>query len=175
MYHRAYIGFKNSVRCSSAFSPDSLRKISCLFIAIYRVRKIPDSYKNSIMQLAESLNNDRQWNIGPICLLGAKEQLPMCHLFIQSTALFALSNITYYVFYVDKGEEQIDICLMLCFLLRISEQCSVCSELTNRPIMPATTCSFVTITAKFTTCVILPARSLFCRSFLPYFLLAKCL
>ena len=59
----------------------------------------------------------------------------MCHLFIQSTALFALSNITYYVFYVDKGEEQIDICLMLCFLLRISEQCSVCSELTNRPIV----------------------------------------
>ena len=58
----------------------------------------------------------------------------MCHLFIQSTALFALSNITYYVFYVDKGEEQIDICLMLCFLLRISKQCSVCSELTNRPL-----------------------------------------
>ena len=46
----------------------------------------------------------------------------MCHLFIQSTALFALSNITYYVFYVDKGEEQIDICLMLCFLLRINKQ-----------------------------------------------------
>ena len=32
------------------------------------------------------------WNNGPICLLGATEQLPISHLFIQSTALFAVSN-----------------------------------------------------------------------------------
>ena len=32
-------------------------------------------------------------NKGPICLLGATEQLPLSHLFLRSTALFALSNI----------------------------------------------------------------------------------
>ena len=30
---------------------------------------------------------------------------------------------------IDKSEEQLDICLIFCFLLRILEQCSICSEL----------------------------------------------
>ena len=55
----------------------------------------------------------------------------MTPLFIQNTVPFALFK--YYVFYFDKSEEQIDICLMLCFFLRLSEQCSVCSVLANRP------------------------------------------
>ena len=34
-----------------------------------------------------------------ICLFGATEQLPISHLFIQSTALFALSNTHVHAFY----------------------------------------------------------------------------
>ena len=46
---------------------------------------------------------------------GAGATLPIFQLFIQRTAhLF----FQIYAFYVDKIEEQIDICLMFCFLLR---------------------------------------------------------
>ena len=41
----------------------------------------------------KDLRNNEQANYGPICLLRATEQLRISHLFIQSTALFALSNI----------------------------------------------------------------------------------
>ena len=37
--HRKYIEFENPDRCGSAFSPDSVRKMSCLFNAIFRARK----------------------------------------------------------------------------------------------------------------------------------------
>ena len=37
--NREYIGFKNPDRCGAAFSPDSVRKNSSLFNAIFRMRK----------------------------------------------------------------------------------------------------------------------------------------
>ena len=40
IYYRESIAFENPDRCGSAFSPDSVRKISCLFNAIFHVRKI---------------------------------------------------------------------------------------------------------------------------------------
>ena len=47
------------------------------------------------------LKSGKIMDIGPICLLRATEQLPISHLFIQSTVL---SNTS--VFYVDKSSER---------------------------------------------------------------------
>ena len=118
---------------------DCCHKLACSYFFEQRWRRRQCTYVNLVYVVPRTTSMGSHLFVcllalnEPICLLWAMEQLPIFHLFIQSTARFALSNICVWS-WEKRSEEQLDICLMFCFLLKISEQSSVCSELANRPI-----------------------------------------